>query len=127
MTGFKTRLRSPALNFLVNNVIVTTLNDRLTVPSTVCGFVIFVLLVGINVANNVNVHGTGLARVLLPTLFTIIANVIVILVKHCAFTGFPNVQIISTMTATNLFNTIDNSAVITNVAVLRNRNVRFRT
>lgn len=86
---FASQLQSPTLSFLIGGALLAAFGSKLTIPSPIYQFVVFVLLMKIGMKGGVEIRGAELSEMLLPAAISVVLGLLIVFLGHFIFSDCP--------------------------------------
>lgn len=125
LNKFIGQLQSPTLSFLIGGALVAALGSKLTIPSSVYQFIVFLLLMKIGLKGGMEIREANFSEMLLPALFAALAGVVIVLLGHFIFKKLPKIRSGDGTATAGLFGAVSASTLAAAIVVLEDQGLPF--
>lgn len=125
LSQFIAQLQSPTLSFLIGGALVAALGSKLTVPSSVYQFIVFLLLMKIGLKGGIEIRGANFSEMLLPAVFAALAGLGIVLMGHFIFSRMPKIPAGDGTATAGLFGAVSASTLAAALVVLEDQSIPF--
>lgn len=122
---FVAQLQSPTLSFLIGGALLAALGSKLTIPSQIYQFVVFVLLMKIGMKGGVEIREAELAAMLFPALISVVVGLLIVLVGHLLFTRLSGVSSADGTATAGLFGAVSASTLAAAMVMMEEQSLTF--
>jgi len=122
---FVNQLQSPTLSFLIGGVLVAALGSKLTIPSPVYQFVVFVLLMKIGIKGGIEIREAQFSDMVLPALMAVLIGVVIVLLGNALFARLPGVRREDGMATAGLFGAVSASTLAAAIVMLEEQGLAY--
>lgn len=122
---FISQLQSPTLSFLIGGVLIAALGSKLTIPSQIYQFVVFMLLMKIGMKGGVEIREANLSDMLLPAIFSVVIGLSVVWIGHFIFARLPGVSRADGTATAGLFGAVSASTLAAAIVMLEEQSITY--
>lgn len=122
---FVGQLQSPTLAFLVGGALLAASGSKLTIPSSIYQFVVFVLLMKIGMKAGIEIRGANLTAMLLPAVFSVVIGLLIVLAGQWIFTRLPAVDRADGIATAGLFGAVSASTLAAGIVMLEEQSIMY--
>jgi hypothetical protein len=119
------QLQSPTLSFLIGGALVAALGSKLTVPSSVYQFIVFLLLMKIGLKGGMEIRDANFSEMLLPAIFAVVAGLGIVWIGHFIFSRLPKIRSGDGTATAGLFGAVSASTLAAALVVLEDQSIPF--
>lgn len=122
---FAGQLQSPTLSFLIGGALVAALGSKLTIPSSIYQFVVFVLLMKIGIKGGIEIREADAADMLLPAVMAMAIGLGIVLLGHAVFAKLPGIRREDGTATAGLFGAVSASTLAAGMVMLDEQGIAF--
>ena len=119
------QLQSPTIGFLIGGMLLAALGSKLTIPSAIYQFIVFMLLMKIGLKGGMEIRNAELSDMFLPMLFAVIIGVIIVLAGNFIFSLIKSVKRIDGIATAGLFGAVSASTLAAATVLLDEEAIVF--
>jgi hypothetical protein len=119
------QLQTPTIGFLVGGMLLAAFGSKLTIPSAIYQFIVFMLLMKIGLKGGMEIRNAELSAMLLPLLFAGIIGIAIVLLGNFLFSMIPSVKRLDGIATAGLFGAVSASTLAAAMVVLEQQAVGF--
>lgn len=125
LAQFVAQLQSPTLAFLIGGALLAALGSKLTIPSAVYQFVVFVLLMKIGMKGGIEIRQANLLDMLLPAAFSVLMGLGIVLVGQAIFRRLPGIRREDGLATAGLFGAVSASTLAAAIVMLDEQSIAY--
>lgn len=122
---FASQLQSPTLSFLIGGALLAALGSKLTIPSPIYQFVVFVLLMKIGMKGGVEIREAEFTEMLLPASISVVIGLFIVFAGHFLFSRLPGVNSADGTATAGLFGAVSASTLAAAMVMMEEQNLTF--
>ncbi|MDF2376955.1 MAG: sodium-dependent bicarbonate transport family permease [Verrucomicrobiales bacterium] len=122
---FASQLQSPTLSFLIGGALLAAFGSKLTIPSPIYQFVVFVLLMKIGMKGGVEIRGAELSEMLLPAAISVVLGLLIVFLGHFIFSRLPGINSADGTATAGLFGAVSASTLAAAIVMLEEQSMNF--
>ena len=112
------QLQTPTIGFLVGGMLLAAFGSKLTIPSAIYQFIVFMLLMKIGLKGGMEIRNAELSDMLLPLLFATILGIVIVLIGNFIFSLISTVKKEDGIATAGLFGAVSASTLAAATVVL---------
>lgn len=125
LTRLVAQIRSPTLGFLIGGALLTAFGSKLTIPSSIYQFVVFVLLMKIGLEGGIEIREAEYSQMLLPALFSVFLGLLIVSLGKLFFGLLPRVKREDGVATSGLFGAVSASTLAAGTVLLEEQALAF--
>lgn len=125
LSQFVAQLQSPTLAFLMGGALLAASGSKLTIPSAVYQFVVFVLLMKIGLKAGIEIRQASLLDMLLPAAFSVLIGLGVVVAGQAIFARLPGVRREDGIATAGLFGAVSASTLAAGIVMLDEQGITY--
>lgn len=122
---FLTQLQSPTLAFLIGGALLAALGSKLTIPSAIYQFVVFVLLMKIGMKGGIEIRQANLADMLLPAVFSVVIGLVIVAAGQAILARLPGIKREDGIATAGLFGAVSASTLAAAFVMLDEQDIVY--
>ncbi|MDM7859814.1 sodium-dependent bicarbonate transport family permease [Alteromonas sp. ASW11-36] len=119
------QLQTPTIGFLVGGMLLAAFGSKLTIPSAIYQFIVFMLLMKIGLKGGMEIRNAELSDMLLPLIFATLIGIVVVLLGNAVFSLIKSVKKEDGIATAGLFGAVSASTLAAATVVLDEENMVF--
>jgi len=125
ISRFVAQLQSPTLAFLIGGGALAAFGSKLSIPSSIYQFVVFVLLMRIGMEGGIEIREANLSEMLLPALLSVAAGLAIVVLGRFFFLLLPSVKKEDGLATAGLFGAVSASTLAAGMVLLDEQGMFF--
>jgi len=125
LSQFARQLQSPTLTFLIGGFLIGATGSKLSIPSPIYQFVVFVLLMKIGMKGGVEIRSANLADMFLPAVITVVIGILIVLIGAFVFRRLPGINAADGYATAGLFGAVSASTLAAAIVMMEQESLQF--
>lgn len=119
------QFQSPTLAFLIGGALLAALGSKLTIPSAIYQFIVFVLLMKIGMKGGIEIRQANFMDMLLPAVFSIATGLLIVIVGQAIFAKLPGIKRADGIATAGLFGAVSASTLAAATVLLEEQSIAY--
>lgn len=122
---FISQLQSPTLAFLIAGALIASVKSRLTIPTPIYDFAVFMLLMKIGLSAGLVIRDTSILDMMLPIIFCMLIGTGIVLLGSQTLARLPGIKKDDAYATLGLFGAVSGSALVAAMIFLEEEGITF--
>lgn len=125
LSQFVAQLQSPTLAFLIGGALLAACGSKLSIPSSIYQFVVFVLLLKIGMKAGIEIRGANLGAMLIPALLSVFMGLLIVLGGQAVLARLPGIARADGIATAGLFGAVSASTLAAGIVMLDEQSIAY--